>query len=214
MKITAVEPLRRRVERVSVHFDGGMRLEVAAELFARSGLAVGAEVTDAELATLEGRDAAWRARDFALRLLSHRARSTAELRRRLAREGFPAEVAEACLTGLRERGYLDDAAFASAWVRDRLRFRPRGRRGLLAELRQRGVDATTAGQAIDEVLHGDGDTEADLARAVAAKWRPRPAEEPLRARRRLEHFLARRGFAADVVKAAASARLGEVSDGE
>jgi regulatory protein len=211
VRITAVEALARRRDRVALRFDGAERIEVSAEVWARTGLAVGAEVDAGEVALLKRRDHAWQAREAALRLLSYRSRSAAELRRRLLRQDFEPEITDACLAELRERGLLNDADFAAAWVRDRLRFRPRGRKGLLAELRAKGVDAATAGAAIDEVLESDPDAEATLARAAAAKWRPRPGEEPVRARRRIEHFLARRGFAADVVREAAAARLAEVA---
>jgi SOS response regulatory protein OraA/RecX len=47
-------------------------------------------------------------------------------------------------------------------------------------------------------------TELDLARAAAARWRPRAGEDPARARARLHAFLARRGFGGEAIRAAAA----------
>ena len=152
-------------------------------------------------------DGSGKARDAALSLLSHRARSAAELTRRLRRKGFDGEVAEETVGRLGELGMVDDAAFAESFVRDRVRLRPQGKRRLASELRARGVDAETASAAIGEVMEGENATELDLARAAAARGKPRPGEDPARARRRLHGFLARRGFGGDAVRAVLREKL-------
>lgn len=207
MKISAIEPQRLHTERVNVHVDGAFRLGLSAELVLAERLRVGDEIDDARLAELEARDQTWKARDAALSLLSYRARSAAELRRRLKRKGFDETVADETVGRLDELGMVDDAAFAESFVRDRVRLKPRGPRRLVGELRAKGVDADTARVAIAEVMAREEATEVDLARAAAARWRPRPGEEPARTRARLHAFLARRGFGGDAIRAILSERL-------
>ncbi|HEX6749692.1 MAG TPA: regulatory protein RecX [Longimicrobium sp.] len=208
MKITAIEPQKLHPERVNVHVDGAYRLALAAELVLAELLRVGDEVDDERLAALEAKDRAWKARDAALSLLSYRARSAAELTRRLRRKGFDDEVAEETVGRLGEMGMVDDAAFAESFVRDRVRLRPQGKRRLAGELRAKGVDAETARAAIAEVMEREEATELDLARAAAARWKPRPGEDAAKARRRLHAFLARRGFGGDAVRTVLRERLG------
>jgi len=210
MRITALQPHARNPERVHVHVDGQPRLTLSAELVLTLGVRLGDEVDEARLEELERRDQPWRAREAALSLLSYRPRSAAELRRRLARKGFDAEVVDACVETLGSVGVVDDAAFAETFVRDRVRLRPQGARRMRQELRARGVDAETASAAIDEVMEVEDASEVDLARAAAARWKPRPGEERDRARRRLHGFLARRGFGGDAVRTV----LAEKLDGE
>jgi regulatory protein len=200
MKITAIEPQKLHPERVNVHVDGAFRLGLAAELVLAEHLRVGDEVDEARLAALEDRDRGWKARDAALSLLSYRSRSADELTRRLKRKGFEDEVAGETVERLGELRMVDDAAFAESFVRDRVRLRPHGRRRIASELRAKGVDADTARDAIAGVMEREGATEVDLARAAAARWKPRPNEDPAAARRRLAGFLARRGFAGDAVR--------------
>ena len=133
-----------------------------------------------------------RARDSALRLLRVRPRSVAELRQRLSRKGFNPLLVEEVLAFLRRLGYLDDLSFARAWVRGRMNSRPRSRRLLMRELRQKGVDEETIAQAVDAV--GE-DAEAESCRMLAEK-RARQLKDvsPERARLRIAAFLKRRGY--------------------
>ena len=199
MIVTAIKPQRSHPDRVNVHVDGEFRLALALEI-ASGALRVGDVVTEARLRELQAQDRRWKAREAALHLLSYRARTGTELRRRLRDKEFSDEVAEATVAELEERDLVDDGAFSEAFVRDRVRFRPRGRRRLVQELRSRGVDPDTARSAIEEVWEAEEISELDLARDAAAKWSPRMGEEPLRARRRLWAYLARRGFGPEVAR--------------
>ncbi len=209
MRITALQPHARNSERVHVYVDGQPRLTLSAELVLTLGVHVGDEVDEARLEELERRDQPWRAREAALSLLSYRPRSANELRRRLARKGFDAEVVDACVETLGNVGVVDDVAFAETFVRDRVRLRPQGASRLRQELRAKGVDAETASAAIGEVMEAEDASEVDLARAAAARWKPRPGEERDRARRRLHGFLARRGFGGDAVRTVMAEKLDE-----
>ena len=77
--------------------------------------------------------------EAAARLLEARPRSTAEVRRRLRDAGYRADLVEEAIDRLATLGYLDDEAFARAWVESRDRARPRGARALRDELRRMGV---------------------------------------------------------------------------
>jgi regulatory protein len=86
--------------------------------------------------------------EAAARFLEPRARSVTEVRRRLTRAGYRADLVEAAITRMLELGMLDDEAFARAWVESRDRARPRGERAIRQELGLKGVDRST----IDLVL--------------------------------------------------------------
>ena len=211
-RISAIRRHPRR-ERVRIFVDGEaeLRAELALDLLLRAGLAVGDPLDDDVLQPLLREDQGFRARDAALHLLAHRARSRAEIRRRLGQRQLEPRVVEDTVAWLVERGYLDDAAFAEAFIRDRLRFRPRGRMALRAELRKKGVDERVAAEALDRVMGEEEVNERDLAVDAARAWARKNAtavrsagrsrEDRQRARRRLYGHLARRGFAPDAVRA-------------
>jgi len=84
----------------------------------------------------------------AARFLEARPRSSDEVRRRLRDAGYRADLVDGALERLTELGYVDDAAFARAWVESRDRARPRGARALRDELRRMGVPAADAEAAL------------------------------------------------------------------
>ena len=79
---------------------------------------------------------------------SYRPRSEQEIRRALQQKGHAGETADAVVARLRDLHYLDDEAFAVTGWRTASASGPGGGRLLRAELRQKGVDAETADQAI------------------------------------------------------------------
>lgn len=144
-----VASLRHRGQRLTITFEDAPPLQITRGSQLARRLSPGDEIDAAELDQLR-RDTIQRdAEETAARLLSVRPRSEAELRQRLQRRGLSDSVIDAVLTSFREQHYVDDRAFAKAWIEERLRIRPRSQRMLQAELRARGVDhdliiATTA----------------------------------------------------------------------
>ena len=148
--------------------------------------------------------------DRALRLLAVRARSFVELSRTLqkAKDRPQPDDVQWVLNALTEKGYLDDARFAEQFVRDRAAARGWGKQRLTRELRRRGVAQTHIDPAMTQA--GDEATldDARSAHAVALKWRrTHSARDAQRDRQRLYGFLARRGFAPDVIRDAMRAVL-------
>ena len=90
---------------------------------------------------------------------------------------------------LRTKGLLDDFTFAQYWVDQRVTFRPRSRRMLEMELRQKGVD----GEAIEGVTL-DMDDEAEAYRAAQRRARSLSTDDFDAFFKKLVDHLRRRGF--------------------
>jgi regulatory protein len=88
--------------------------------------------------------------EAAARFLEARSRSVAEVRRRLGRAGYRADLVENAIARLSELGMLDDVAFGRAWVESRDRARPRGEIALRRELSLKGVDRAIVDELLDE----------------------------------------------------------------
>src|SRR3954447_19674126 len=76
------------------------------------------------------------------RFLAARPRSATEGRRKLTPPRDRRELVTATVDRLAELGFLDDEAFARAWVDARDRAKPRGEHALRRELGLKGVDRT------------------------------------------------------------------------
>jgi regulatory protein len=92
---------------------------------------------------------------------------------------------------------IDDTEFAKWWVEQRITFRPRGKRALVAELRQKGIDRYI----IDEVLTETDIDEKKMAKKLLErrkyKWE---RLNKLEARKKKSDFLARKGFGWEIIK--------------
>jgi regulatory protein len=223
MRITALQPQARHPERLNLFVDGEFRLALAAELAFAAALAVGDEIDEEILASLAERDQRWKAREAAYHLLAHRARAEGELRQRLERRGFAPDVVERCIEDLKAAGLIDDAEFAGAFARDRVKLRPRGARLLVQELRAKGIDPEIAGEAVTEALAHVETTELDLAREAARRWARRheprggatnaPPPDRNVLRRKLYGYLARRGFPHEEIRTITDEVVAELIDG-
>jgi regulatory protein len=222
MRVTGLHSQRRHAGRANLHVDGAFHCGVAWEVVHERGLRAGMEVDERVLEELRLDDERWKAKDAALTLLATRVRSRRELADRLRRKRFPQAAVDYALQEVQRLGLLDDRAFAEAWVRDRLRLRPRGSRALLAELARRGVDGEAARSAVAAVMREEGTDDAALCAAAAEKWlrsqqrqRPATADPDERRRigqrreRRLAAFLARRGFGTAAIRDAVRTAVGK-----
>ncbi|GIF36116.1 regulatory protein RecX [Actinoplanes xinjiangensis] len=153
------------------------------------------------------------AREICLRQLAVRPRTRAELTKVLLRKEISEEVIAEVLDRYDEVGIIDDAAFARAWVSSRHHGRGLARRALANELRQRGVDAETAGEALEVV---DDEAEAEAARALVDRKLRSTRGTPDAIFRRLVAMLARKGYPAGIairaVKDALAARDAEAAE--
>jgi regulatory protein len=136
------------------------------------------------------------ARKILLDQLTGRARSRADLEKKLAQRKVPTEIATRLLDRFEEVGLVDDAAFAREWVAQRQEGRGLARRALAHELRRKGIDDDVAREALDEI---DLDDEVESARLlVQRKLRSVRGLETDKAVRRLVGMLARKGHSSAV----------------
>lgn len=206
--VTALRASRRG--RIAVHVDDEFVCAVSEAVVARWRLHKGRELSPEDLGLLVAEATADLALADAFRLLGHRARSTAEVRRRLlAREHAP-EAVEAALQTLIDDGLLDDAAFAASYVADKRRLAGWGTQRIRRGLSEAGVARPDVEAALDGASAGDPD-DAELQRALDALRRraPRGGRPDDAARRRVYQLLLRRGFDSGVAYAAVQKWSGE-----
>lgn len=164
--------------------------------------------------------------EAAAAFLAVRSRSVEETRRRLNHLGYPAALCDQVVDRLVELRYLDDLAFARAWIESRDRARPRGAVTLRRELQLKGVpDETIAEVLADRAQQAqaraaeDEDAPLDADREAARKLVERRAStlrreaDPRRRRQKAYALLARNGFAPDICHEVASS-VAEADDDE
>ncbi len=141
-----------------------------------------------------------RAKTSALRLLKIRPRSEHELRDRLKRKKFSPEVIEETIRYLKSYRFIDDAAFAKAWIKYRLT-KPLGMNRIIQELKIKGI-ADDIIQDQRESAQEDLDEPSAVESLVKKKLKLYQNIEPLKRKKRIFDFLARRGFSLSLIQQA------------
>lgn len=137
-------------------------------------------------------DPAERAREIALRLLTHSPRSAAQLREGLISREVQAHVADQIIERYREVGLLDDADLAATIARTRHRERGKSRRGVRQELQRKGFDAHDIDAALEQISDDD---EHAVARELAFKrWNQLTGVDRDKRVRRVVGMLGRKGY--------------------
>lgn len=178
----------------------GREFLFSGEACERVGVADGHPATVELLTALEKAERRVTAHEAALKLLAVRPRSETEMRTRLAMRGIGPGAIEDEVERLRNAGLLDDQKFAAAWVEDRKRISPRGRRMLRYELLGRGIAPESADEAVGAI--DDHETAHQLARS-RARTAPKTSYEAFLAK--VGGFLRRRGFDYEVTAEATRA---------
>lgn len=135
----------------------------------------------------------------AVKLISAKSRSVAELRERLLqnRSANEADV-EAVITRLKEYGYLDDERFAFSYASLRVKQRPVGRRRLQQNLKLKKVASAVADEALD-LVYSETSEEQLIDRAIEKRIRFKgPPKDRLQAKSLFDHLL-RLGFSFELV---------------
>ena len=135
----------------------------------------------------------------AIRLLTVKPRSIAELRERLLQSRQTDErIVETVIARLSEYGYLDDERFAFSYASLKVKQKPMGRRRLERDLKLKKVTSGVANEALD-LVYGEMSEEQLIVQAIEKRirLRGRPADR-LEAKKLFDHLL-RRGFGFELV---------------
>lgn len=139
-----------------------------------------------------------RAKNVLLHQLSRSMKTEYQLRQVLAKREIPQEVADSVILRFTEAQLIDDVAFARAFVASRIACGGKSRATIRRELKQRGVADDLANQALEGL---NREAEAELALNLARRRLNALANYDREVRyRRLQGFLARRGFDSEIIR--------------
>jgi regulatory protein len=127
----------------------------------------------------------------AMYYLSIRSRSSRELENYLVKKGFSKDHIHEATGRLKERGYLDDFAFATRYASYRRQGKTVGPRLIRNELYKKGIDKEIINRALAQAEAGETDREALFHLAVQKLQKIEQKKNPMA---KLAFFLRGRGF--------------------
>jgi regulatory protein len=197
VKVTDIKQQVKRTSRYSIYFDGKYLFSLSEGELLSSGIRIGKQYTQEELAELRQTAVLDKAYMRALDYVALRMRSRWELTDYLRRKDYDSPTIETILNKLSEYGYVDDKKFAEAWVSNRQLLKPTSLRRLQQELQQKRIDR----EVISEVLaQQDIDELAMLRQLIERKKQQTRYQDE----QKLIAYLLRQGYRYDDVKQALS----------
>jgi len=194
--ITSIKSQKRKKNRFNIYLDGKFVFGLSAEALAKVNLNIGQELSFQEINDLIFKNKLGKSLDRVYHFLSYRPRSEKEVRDYLKKKKIDEEITEEIIDKVKKLGYINDLEFAHWWVEQRSTFRPRGKRALRVELRQKWI----APEIINEVLNSITD-EVFLAQKAIQKKMEIYKKLPLReSRQKAVAYLQRRGFSWETIK--------------
>lgn len=199
MQVTEVVPLDKRRSRVLV--DQNLAFALYKGELRKYRIEAGAQLPEKVYEEIE-QLLAGRARERALYLLKDRARTEAEIRRKL-REGFyPEPVIERTMEFLREYRFVDDMEYGRRYVE--IYGARRSSRWIQSRLMQRGFSSDQARQLLEQGEVQEEVQIQDFLRKKHYDFRTAPPEE----KRKLTAALLRRGYSCESVHRIMGADMG------
>jgi regulatory protein len=193
-RVSSISPSRRRGGGAEIVLGSGERLVISTGRLASFGLARDDLVEDAVIVELRTAARLDSLEQRLLWLVAIRARSRAELDRRMERWQVAMGERQELLDRLSSAGLLDDREFAHQ-LSSSLQRGGHGSARAAYELARLGVDDATASRAVADHASADGEIAATI---LERRFGPGPYDAATR--RRAAGLLARRGFDEDVVR--------------
>ena len=207
-KILKIASQKRNFSRASVRFSSFV-LGLSVKLILENNLKLGKEISKVKLKKIIENDFLEKATGKSLRLIGMRPRSEKEIFDKLRNYLYKTikgteqktefdfssvikDISGKAIERLKEKGLIDDEAFATWWIEQRKEFRPRSKRELFVELSRKGVDRRLIEKKLLEIDYNE--TEAAI-RLIEKKLKSFPEKmEKIDKKKKLVSFLLGKGF--------------------
>jgi regulatory protein len=209
--ITRIEAQKKNLRRRSIYIDGKFAFGVNEEVVSKLGLEKGEEINEGDIKEILRHKGESEAKEASLRFLSFRRRTEKEVRDKLKRRGFDNKTIKSTIEKLKDYDLINDAEFATAWVKERLAHRPRGKKLLRQELWRKGIKKEIIDQVTDELCKDEDQAASELLEKIKRRYRN---IEPQVARRRMLGLLLRRGFSYETARKSVTPLISSSVDGE
>ncbi len=198
-RVSAIKQQVKRGDRYSIFIDDAYAFSLSDSALLSSGLRVGQTLLPEARQELEQKAHIDKAYDRSLQLIARRPRSTWEVEQYLKRKSYETDIIKTIVERLQDKGYLDDAAFADTWVRNRRLLKSRSKRKLRQELMQKRVPD----QIIRACLDADETDDTAVLRDLIEQKRKLSRYQD---RQKLMRYLSGQGFSYGDITAALAER--------
>ncbi|AGC69193.1 regulatory protein RecX [Thermoclostridium stercorarium subsp. stercorarium DSM 8532] len=196
MTITAAIKHKNNPGMIQIYIDNSYAFSIPEEEYFRLNLYEKQEITPEEVKKIREEINVRLAKQRALRMLAVREKTEYEIRTKLIRLGFDETVVENAVLELKSMGYINDRIFASKYISDRLKLKPKSKKALAYELERKGVEPGIIEEVLSEFEVDESLIAYRLAKRKFGKYDITDPEIQMK----IKFFLAHKGFSNDIIK--------------
>lgn len=197
--ITMIEKQKRNKSRYSIYVDDKFSLGVDENTLIKYELRKGKEIDENFLEDVIKAEEQNKANNYAINLLSYRARSEMEIKEKMKSKEYESYIIDNTINYLKQNKYLDDKAFAISFTKDKKNFKKIGEQRIKQELFYKGIDKDTINDVLDELIDKDEEYKTALELALKKIKTSYKNDDKNALYRKLGGFLQRKGYSYEVV---------------
>ena len=185
---------------VTIQLDDDKYLILKLEVFLKSGLKKGDEISEDRFSFLIEQNKLFYIKQKAFRLLGRRQHSSSELRRKLWNKDYEQKLIDEVIEDLSKNGYIDDTEFIRVFVAEKSKTKNWSRKRIKSELIKRGLDSKLIDKILSEQYsESDYDNASTVAKKKVEVLTKRNLEKK-ELRTKLSTYLFSKGFDYELIK--------------
>ena len=202
--VTSIKPQKNK-KRVNIYLDGKFAFGLDLQTYLKNNLKVEQELSEENIAEIVKKGEFQNTYDKILRFASLRPRSRKEYELWMNKYKVHESIKEELFNRLEHLEFLDDEKFAKWWIEQRNNFKPKAKRILKFELRNKGIGKEIIDKVIDE---GEVDERKIAENLVAKKDRLWKGLVGYEKRKKIYSYLMQKGFDTEIIRSV----VGELSE--
>lgn len=191
-KITKIEKQTKR-DRYNIYLDGVYRFSVSSRVLADTRLQENKELSEKDVEKIRGTDIENKVYNRATLILSYRANTESELRKKLLKS-FDEDVISRIILKLKEQRFLNDFDFTKRYIEST----KKGKKLVRLDLLRKGIDKEQVEKALKTV--SDEHELANASRAAEKVLKKYKNESQIKQKKKLYEALTRKGFSYNIYK--------------
>lgn len=196
MKITDIKKQVNNKKRYSVFIDGAFAFGLDEVDVLYYKLLENDEISEEKYNYIKENVVFAKARDAALKYISFKRRTKKEIINKLEEKDFSGDIIERVTALFEKYGYIDDYAYAGAYLKDKFNLKGTGVKRIEYELKQRGVNE----EIINKVIGENDFDETKKALYLVEKKYGCSLSLDIKEKRRIEGFLLRKGYSFETIQ--------------
>ncbi|MBN2796075.1 MAG: RecX family transcriptional regulator [Clostridia bacterium] len=206
MVITKIEQQKNNKNRYSLYIDGEFKLGISEDVIVFLNLSVKQEINDTLYEMILQKELYAKAKSSALKYLQKQMKSKKEVIQKLMILEYPQVIIDEVMLFLEEYNFVDDLAYAKAYIHDKLSLSKHSMKRIQYDLNQKGIKQQIIEEALfdidDQILLYEQENLVNDLRKKKKDYECKNKYNDYEIKQKLMYFFSQKGYSFDKIKKA------------